>query len=132
MLARAVVRNALFFGKVDRTQILLPWSTYTTPEISHVGKYAWQMEQEKVEFDTYTKFYARLDRAICMDTKGFIKIHTKKGTDEILGATIVGGPAGDMISMLTSMIYNKLGLSKIGASVYAYPTYAEGIKHLAD
>lgn len=67
-----------------------------------------------------------------MDTKGFIKIHTKKGTDEILGATIVGGPAGDLISMLTSFMFNNLGLSKIGASVYAYPTYAEGIKHLAD
>lgn len=61
-----------------------------------------------------------------------IKILTKKGTDEILGATVVGGPAGELNMILTTGMHNGLGLSKIGASVYPYPSWAEGIKHLAD
>ena len=61
-----------------------------------------------------------------------MKIHVKKGSDEILGATAVGGPAGELVCLLTSGMYNGLGLSKIGACVYPYPTWAEGIKHLAD
>jgi len=126
------VRNALFFGKVDKNTFYVPWSTYTDPEVAHVGKYPWQMDAEGVQYDTYTKFYKRLDRALCEGKKGFIKIHTKKGGDTILGATVVGGPAGELASLLTSGMYNGLGLSKIGACVYPYPSWAEGIKHLAD
>lgn len=61
-----------------------------------------------------------------------MKIHVEKGGDKILGASIVGGPAGEMIMILTSGMYNGLGLSKIGACVYPYPGWAEGIKHLSD
>ena len=61
-----------------------------------------------------------------------IKIHVKKGSDEILGATVVGGPAAELLMILVSGMHNGLGLSKIGASVYPYPTWAESIKHLAD
>lgn len=64
--------------------------------------------------------------------KGLIKVHVAKGTDQLLGATAVGGPAGELISILTAGMTNKLGLQKIGQGVYPYPTYAEGIKHLAD
>jgi len=112
--------------------MLIPWSTYTDPEIAHVGKYSWQLEKLNVPYDTYTKFYQRLDRALCEGKKGFVKIHVKKGSDEILGATAVGGPAGELICLLTSGMFNGLGLSKIGACVYPYPSWAEGIKHLAD
>ena len=78
------------------------------------------------------KPFTRSDRAICESRVGFIKVHTKKGSDQILGATSVGGPAGELVCLLTSGMANGLGLSKIGASVYPYPTWAEGIKHLAD
>lgn len=61
-----------------------------------------------------------------------MKIHTKAGTDEMLGATLVGGAAGDMISQITSAMYNGVGLSKMGGCVYPYPTYAESFRHLAD
>lgn len=61
-----------------------------------------------------------------------MKIHTKKGTDTILGATIVGGPAGDMICQLTNAIHHNQSLTKVGESIYPYPTYAEGIRHMAD
>lgn len=131
MHARSVVRNALFFEDVDRTKIPLPWTTYTEPEISHVGKYQWELEKETA-FDTFTKFHQRTDRAICEGKEGFIKIHVKKGTDEILGASAAGGPAGELIMILASGMHNGLGLSKIGDGVYPYPSWAEGIKHLAD
>jgi len=87
---------------------------------------------KKIEFDTWTKFYERLDRAHCEGKTGMLKILTKKGTDEILGATAVGGPAGELIMTLTTGMHNGLGLSAIGASVYPYPSWSEGIKHLAD
>ena len=129
--ARSIFRNAfLENSKVDRTKTFLPWTTYTEPEISHVGKYAHELQQE--EFDTYTKFYERLDRAHCEGKSGMLKILTRKGTDEILGATAVGGPAGELIMILSTGMQNGLGLSKIGAPVYPYPGWAEGIKHLAD
>ena len=131
-MARTVVRNALFFGGGDRRTFKLPWCTYTDPEIAHVGKYSWQLDAEGIEYDTYRKPFARLDRALCEGKKGFIKVHTTKGGDEILGATSVGGPAGELISILTAGMTNGLGLSKIGQGVYPYPTWAEGIKHLAD
>ena len=59
-------------------------------------------------------------------------MHVKKDMDTVLGATAVGGPAGELISIITAGMTNELGLSKIGQGVYPYPTWAEGIKHLAD
>ena len=132
VMARSVVRNALFFGGVSRQDFKLPWSTYTEPEIAHVGAYPWQLEQRGMKFDTYTKPFSRLDRAMCESKKGFIKVHVIKGSDIVLGATAVGGPAGELISLITTGMTNNLGLQKIGQGVYPYPTWAEGIKHLAD
>lgn len=132
VMARSVVRNALFFGGADRRSFILPWSTYTDPEIAHVGMYSWQLEAKGIEYDTFLKPYTRSDRAICEGKKGFIKVHVGKGTDKILGATSVGGPAGELISILTAGMTNGLGLKQIGQGVYPYPTWAEGIKHLAD
>ena len=67
-----------------------------------------------MKFDTYTKPHTRSDRAICEGKKGFIKVHVQKGTDLILGATSVGGPAGELISLITAGWNNGLGLQKIG------------------
>lgn len=132
VMARSVVRNALFFGGVNRTEFKLPWATYTEPEIAHVGAYPWQLEERNINFDTFTKPFSRCDRAICEGNKGFIKVHVVRGSDIILGATAAGGPAGELISLITAGMTNNLGLQKIGQGVYPYPTYAEGIKHLAD
>lgn len=130
--ARSVVRNALLFAEIDRTKILLPQTTYTDPEISRVGYNSKELMAKGEEFDTYTKFYERLDRAHCEGKSGMMKILTKVGTDQIIGAVVVGGPAGELIMNLTSGMHNGLGLSQIGACVYPYPSWAEGIKHLAD
>ncbi len=96
--ARYVVKNALFSEKNDHTSVILPWCTYTEPEIAHVGRYPRELEAQGVRFDTYFKFFDKLDRALCEGQYGMMKIHTEKGSDEIIGATLVGGPAGEMIS----------------------------------
>ena len=130
--ARYVVRNALFGESHDRHKVILPWCTYTEPEIAHVGLYPRELDAQGVKFDTYFKFMDKLDRAICEGKYGIMKIHTKQGTDEILGATLVGGAAGDMIATITSSMFNGVGLSKMGGCVYSYPTYAESFRHLSD
>lgn len=61
-----------------------------------------------------------------------MKIHTLDESDKILGATICGKGAGDMISQVTSAMYNEIGLSKMGGGIFPYPTYGEAFKHLSD
>jgi pyruvate/2-oxoglutarate dehydrogenase complex dihydrolipoamide dehydrogenase (E3) component len=130
--ARYAIRNALFFGKENIDKVVIPWCTFTDPEIAHVGKYPREMEAEGIEFETYMKYFDHLDRALCEGVTGLIKIHCKKGSDEMLGATSVGGPAGDIIHVITCCMFNKIGLSKMGACVHIYPTFAESFRHLAD
>jgi pyruvate/2-oxoglutarate dehydrogenase complex dihydrolipoamide dehydrogenase (E3) component len=96
-MARNAVRNALLFGKERTSNLIMSWSTFTDPEIAHVGKYPRDLEKEGIEYDTYKYDMAHNDRAICDSVVGMVKIHCKKGTDKILGSTIVGGPSGDMI-----------------------------------
>ena len=76
---------------------------------------------------------ADVDRAILEgQDEGFVKIHTKKGTDQIVGATIVAENAGDLISEITVAMVNKIGLAKVGATIHPYPTQAEAIRKLGD
>lgn len=135
--ARIVIQNALFavgpFGKKKASDLIIPWATYTSPEIAHVGMYPHDAEEAGVEIDTYTQQLEHVDRAILEgNDEGFIKVHTKKGTDTIVGATIVAENAGDMISEITVAMQNKIGLAGIGASIHPYPTQAEAIRKLGD
>ena len=135
--ARIVIQNALFavgpFGKKKASDLIIPWATYTSPEIAHVGMYEHDAKAAGIEIDTYIQHFADVDRAILEgQDEGFVKIHTKKGTDQIVGATIVAENAGDMISEITVAMANKVGLSKIGATIHPYPTQAEAIRKLGD
>ena len=131
--AKIVVQNALFFGRKRLSQLTMPWVTYTDPEIAHVGIYEHEAREQGLELDTFQIDMARVNRAVCDgQTDGFVKVHVRKGTDKILGATIVGARAGDMISELTLAIVGKLGLSTIAGVIHPYPTQAEGIKAAAN
>jgi pyruvate/2-oxoglutarate dehydrogenase complex dihydrolipoamide dehydrogenase (E3) component len=130
---RTVIYNALLFHSISYSSLPLPWCTFTEPEIAHVGKYEHELQSEGVEYQTFTRQFSTLDRAICESVKkGFIKVHVKKGGKEILGATAVGGPAGDMISQFTMAMENSLDISQVGAAVAMYPSYGDGIKSLTD
>ena len=136
-MARVVIQNALFavgpFGKKKASSLVIPWTTYTSPEVAHVGLYENDALAAGIEVDTYVQSLAEVDRAILeSQDSGFVKVHTRKGTDHIVGATIVAENAGDMISHLTMAITNKLGLSKIGNTIHPYPTQAEAIRKLGD
>ncbi len=131
--ARIVIQNALFMGRSKASALTVPWATYTSPELAHVGIYPWEAEQQGIEIDTYTQPMSGVDRAILEgDTEGFVRVHVKKGTDKILGATIVARNAGDMISEISLAMTHGLGLKKIGSTIHPYPTQAEAIRKLGD
>lgn len=132
-MARIVVQNALFFGRSKVSRLLIPWSTYTSPELAHVGKTAEQAQAEGTAVDTFTVQLSEVDRAILEDeTDGFVRVHVKRGTDRIVGATIVASHAGDMISELTLAMNQSIGLKKLANSIHPYPTQAEAMRKLGD
>ncbi|MEX0726421.1 MAG: mercuric reductase [Planctomycetaceae bacterium] len=132
-MARIVIQNALFKGRKKSSSLVIPWCTYTSPEIAHVGLYENQAKEKGIEVDTYMQEFKDVDRAILDgDDSGFVKVHVKKGSDAIVGATIVAGHAGDLISEITLAMTHGLGLSKIGNTIHPYPTQAEAIRKLGD
>ena len=131
--ARLVIRNALFFGRDKFSDLLIPWATYTEPEVAHVGLYEKDLEERGIEFTTISREFDDVDRAIVDgETEGFVKIHIKKGSDQILGATIVGSHAGDMISEITLAMQAGMGLGKLASVIHPYPTAAEAIRQCGD
>ena len=136
-MSRIVIQNSLFavgpFGKKKVSDLVISWATYTSPEIAHVGMYERDAKKAGIEIDTFVQELAHVDRAILEgQDQGFVKIHTKKGTDQIVGATIVAENAGDLISEITVAMVNKVGLSKIASTIHPYPTQAEAIRKLGD
>jgi len=132
-MARIVIQNALFKGRARASDLIIPWATYTSPELAHVGLHEKDAKARGVEIDTFTQEMARVDRAILDgETAGFVRVHVRKGTDEILGATIVAPHAGDLIGELTLAMKGKLGLKTLGAAIHPYPTQAEAIRKTGD
>ena len=131
--ARVVIQNALFMGRKKLSALTMPWATYTDPEIAHVGLYEYEARHRGIALDTYTQPWEKVDRAITDgETEGFVKIHTRRGSDEILGATIVGPHAGDMISEIAVAMAGTVGLGKIASVIHPYPTIAESIRKCGD
>ena len=132
-LARNVIRNSLFMGRAKASSLVIPWCTYTQPEIAHVGLSERDAKERGIEIDTYRQELSSVDRAILDgDVEGFVKVHTKRGKDEIVGATVVATHAGDLISEITVAMNHGIGLGGIGNTIHPYPTQAEAIRKLGD
>ena len=132
-MARIVIRNALFFGKAKFSALHIPWCTYSDPELAHVGLTERAANATGVAIDTYRTEMSAVDRAVLESaTEGFVKIHCKRGTDRILGATVVARHAGEMISEVTSAMAAGTGLGTIANTIHPYPTQAEAIRKTAD
>jgi len=132
-MARIVIQNTLFMGWAKSTSLVIPWCTYTSPEVAHVGLYEHQASEQGIKFDTFVQPLHDVDRAILDgEDEGFVKVHVRKGTDRILGATIVAAHAGDMISEITLAMTHGLGLRKLGSTIHPYPTQADAIRKLGD
>ena len=131
--ARIVLQNALFWGRKKLSALTIPWCTYTNPEIAHVGIYENEANDRGIEVDTYKVEFKEVDRAIAEgEEEGFVKIHTQKRKESILGATIVARHAGEMISEITLAMVNGVGLGKIAGVIHPYPTQAEAIRKAGD
>jgi pyruvate/2-oxoglutarate dehydrogenase complex dihydrolipoamide dehydrogenase (E3) component len=135
--ARIVIKNTLFsplgLGRSKLSSLVMPWVTYTDPEIAHVGLYEREAKEKGIEVEAIAIPLSQVDRAIADgEEEGFVKILHRKGSDQILGATIVARHAGEMISEVTTAIVGKVGLSQLSGVIHPYPTQAEGIKKAAD
>jgi pyruvate/2-oxoglutarate dehydrogenase complex dihydrolipoamide dehydrogenase (E3) component len=131
--ARIAVQNALFRGRERMSDLVIPWCTYTDPEIAHVGLYVREANQQGIPVKTFTIPMHEIDRAVTdSEDGGFVKVHVRERTDQILGATIVARHAGDMINEITLAMVAGIGLRTLSRVIHAYPTQAEAIRCAAD
>jgi pyruvate/2-oxoglutarate dehydrogenase complex dihydrolipoamide dehydrogenase (E3) component len=131
--ARIVIQNALFMGRKKLSALTVPWTTYTDPEVAHVGIYEKEARARGIAVTTFEVPFNDVDRAILDgEEEGFVKIHVREGTDKILGATIVARHAGEMISEISLAMVHRVGLGSIASVMHPYPTQAEAIRKAAD
>jgi pyruvate/2-oxoglutarate dehydrogenase complex dihydrolipoamide dehydrogenase (E3) component len=132
-LARIAIKNALFYGRERASSLVMPWCTYTDPEVAHVGLYEHEAAAKGLAVDVFTQEMTHVDRAILDgETEGFVKIMVRKGTDRLLGATIVARHAGEMVSEATLAMTTGLGLGRLSATIHPYPTQAEALRKVGD
>jgi pyruvate/2-oxoglutarate dehydrogenase complex dihydrolipoamide dehydrogenase (E3) component len=132
-MSKVAVSNAILKipMKIDTKHV--PWSTYTSSELSAVGASEKQLTESGVSFATYRFPYSKIDRAITDDaTDGMIKIFAKKWNGKILGATIYGKHAGDLISEYALAMKHGISLRNIADTIHPYPTYGLGVRRAAD
>ncbi|NOX49295.1 MAG: FAD-dependent oxidoreductase [Gammaproteobacteria bacterium] len=131
--ARAVIQNALFLPTVGVDGLVIPHCTYTQPEVASVGPSPQQLSEQGIEVDELEFDFEDLDRGRAeIRGAGFVRVYLKRGSDQILSATIVGHDAGEQIAPICLLMSNGLGLRAAGKAIIAYPTRAEYIKRLAD
>lgn len=130
-MAQIVIQNALFphpfgLGYASADSLIMPWCTFTEPEVAHVGMYEKDAIAKGLEVETYTFKLNEVDRAILDgEDEGFARVHIQKGTDKILGATIVAAHAGDMIGEFSVAMKAGAGAKTIAGTIHPYPTQAE-------
>jgi len=126
--------NSLF-GIVKRFKVdysVIPWATFTEPEIARVGLNETDAREQGVKYEVTRYDIGELDRAIAdSEAHGFVKVLTVPGKDRILGVTIVGEHAGDLIAEYVLAMRHRLGLNKILGTIHIYPTLAEANKYVA-
>ena len=126
--------NALF-GKFKKFKVdysVVPWATFTDPEVARVGINEQEAIEQKIEHDVFVYGIDDLDRAIADgEAHGFVKVITPKGSDKILGATIVGEHAGDLLVEFVAAMKHGFGLEGILNTIHTYPTFGEANKYAA-
>ncbi len=132
-MARIVIQNSLFFGRARASSLTIPWCTYTSPEVAHVGLNEVSAREQQLAIQTFVQPLSHIDRALLDGaSEGFVKIHAKAGTDQILGATIVADHAGEMIGEIVLAMTNRIGLKRLASTIHPYPTVAEAIRKCGD
>jgi pyruvate/2-oxoglutarate dehydrogenase complex dihydrolipoamide dehydrogenase (E3) component len=130
--ARLCVANALDGAKRPARDLIIPHCTYTDPEVASVGLTPLRAAEEGIPVDAHRLELSKVERAfIDGEEEGFAAIYTRKGTNEIVGATLVAAHAGEMISELTLAVTNKLTMEALAETVHCYPTQAEVFQRIA-
>jgi pyruvate/2-oxoglutarate dehydrogenase complex dihydrolipoamide dehydrogenase (E3) component len=129
--ARLVIRNALFFGRARASALVIPWCTFTDPEVAHVGWHADAARRHGHQVETITIPLDEVDRAVVDDERdGFVRIHHARG--RVLGCTIVSSRAGEMIGVAASALRRGARLDDLGSTIYPYPTQTNAFRAAGD
>jgi pyruvate/2-oxoglutarate dehydrogenase complex dihydrolipoamide dehydrogenase (E3) component/membrane protein DedA with SNARE-associated domain len=126
--------NALFgrFRKFRADYSVIPWATFTDPEVAHVGLNETEARERNIAYEVSTFSFAELDRAIAdEEAHGVVKVLTVPGKDRILGATVAGPHAGDLIIEFILAMRHRLGLQKLLGTIHIYPTLVEANRYSA-
>ena len=134
--ARIVIRNILMPFQFLRQKVdwsVVPWCTYTDPEVAHLGLAEKEAKQKNMDYDLFTVPLEDVDRAVVeSEEAGFAKILTAKGSDKILGATVVAPHGGDLLHEFVLAMKAGIGLGTIASTIHAYPTFAELARKAGD
>ena len=132
-MAKIAVTNALLKVPSTIDAAHVPRVTYSDPELAHVGATAADLDEAGTSYDTYRFPYSKLDRAITEgETNGLIKVHATSFTGTILGASVLGTNAGELITSFTIAMRNGVTLRNIGDTIHPYPAWGEGTRRVAD
>jgi pyruvate/2-oxoglutarate dehydrogenase complex dihydrolipoamide dehydrogenase (E3) component len=132
-MARIVIANALFLARRKVTDLVIPWCTYTDPEIAHIGYYEKEARAAGFDVATITQSLKEVDRAVLDgEDDGFGRVHYDRKTGRILGGTIVARHAGEMLGELTLAITAKQKLGVLSSTIHTYPTQAEVLRKIGD
>jgi len=132
-MARLALRNALFFGRSKASSLVIPWCTFTDPEVAHVGLYEGEARKRGHQVVTHTVNMGEVDRAILDGaTDGFARVHVDAKTGKILGATLVSEHAGESISEFVLAMTQGVPVTAFSSTIHPYPTQAEVVKRLGD
>jgi pyruvate/2-oxoglutarate dehydrogenase complex dihydrolipoamide dehydrogenase (E3) component/uncharacterized membrane protein YdjX (TVP38/TMEM64 family) len=132
-MARIVIANALFLARRKVTDLVIPWCTYTDPEIAHVGYYEKEALAAGLDVGTITETLNHVDRAVLDgEEEGFARVHYDKKNGKILGGTLVARHAGEMLSELTLAMVAKQDVGILSSTIHSYPTQAEVLRKIGD
>jgi pyruvate/2-oxoglutarate dehydrogenase complex dihydrolipoamide dehydrogenase (E3) component len=130
-MSRIVIQNALFFGRRKASALVIPWVTYTDPEVAHVGVSANDVAGSGGRLETLRVPLSDVDRAIVDDeTDGFVEVHHERG--RLRGCTIVAPHAGEIIGEAAYAITHSGTLAALSATIHPYPTQAEALRKAGD
>jgi pyruvate/2-oxoglutarate dehydrogenase complex dihydrolipoamide dehydrogenase (E3) component len=132
-MARVAVQNALFLGRRKASRLVIPWCTYTDPEVAHVGLDAREAERRAPDVVTVTVPLAVVDRAVIDDeAEGFARVYAERRSGRILGATLVARRAGDLIAEVALAITAGVTLDTLSRTIHPYPTQAAVWQRVGD
>ena len=130
-MARIVVQNALFYGRARAGALVIPWCTYTEPELAHVGVTEAEARRDGRRVETITIWLADVDRAVVDEEgEGFVRVHHERG--RVLGCTVVASRAGDMIAVATDALRRGASLNELAATIHPYPTLTQAFRAAGD